>query len=266
MNRTDRLYALVEELRAVSPRPRSAAWLARRFEVGVRTIRRDLVSLQQAGVPVYAKPGRAGGYAVDGTHSLPPVNITSQEAIAATVALRALDGGPLADEARTVLQKLLTAMAPSDRAASADLAARVHVLRPSSTADGGETEVGPGVPSALAQAVVGRRVVEIGYVDVKGAVSTRLVESLALLMGEGGLWYLIGWCRLRGNFRGFRIDRIRYLTVTDEQAPDRQVDPTTLAPGRPAAARIERLRLAGEPPRRPPVPHAVLSPRRVLAS
>lgn len=45
MNRTDRLYALVEELRAVSPRRRSARWLAERFEVSVRTVERDLSAL-----------------------------------------------------------------------------------------------------------------------------------------------------------------------------------------------------------------------------
>jgi predicted DNA-binding transcriptional regulator YafY len=47
MNRTERLYALVEEMRAVSPRTRSAAWLARRFEVSMRTVERDLEALRQ---------------------------------------------------------------------------------------------------------------------------------------------------------------------------------------------------------------------------
>ena len=61
MNRTDRLYAIVEELRAVSPRPRSASWLADRFEVSRRTIERDISALQQTGVPVWAEPGRTGG-------------------------------------------------------------------------------------------------------------------------------------------------------------------------------------------------------------
>ena len=62
MNRTDRLYALVEELRAVSPRPRSARWLAARFEVSSRTVERDIAALQEAGVPIWAEPGRTGGY------------------------------------------------------------------------------------------------------------------------------------------------------------------------------------------------------------
>ncbi|MEV6493234.1 HTH domain-containing protein, partial [Actinoplanes sp. NPDC051633] len=49
MNRTDRLYAIVEELRAVAPRPRSARWLAERFEVSVRTVERECGAVGQGG-------------------------------------------------------------------------------------------------------------------------------------------------------------------------------------------------------------------------
>ncbi|MGH9288659.1 MAG: helix-turn-helix transcriptional regulator [Acidimicrobiales bacterium] len=75
MNRTDRLYALVDELRAVAPRARTARQMAARFEVSVRTIERDLGALQQAGVPIYATPGPGGGYAVDRDHTLPPCEL-----------------------------------------------------------------------------------------------------------------------------------------------------------------------------------------------
>lgn len=77
MNRTDRLYALVEELRAVAPRPRSARQLAERYEVSTRTIERDILALQESGVPVYAETGRCGGYIIDKTLTLPPVNFTA---------------------------------------------------------------------------------------------------------------------------------------------------------------------------------------------
>ena len=72
MNRTDRLYALVEELRACAPRRVSARELAARYEVSVRTIERDIGALQQAGVPVYADVGRGGGYTLDKSRTLPP--------------------------------------------------------------------------------------------------------------------------------------------------------------------------------------------------
>ena len=76
MNRTDRLDALVEELRAVSPRPRTSSQPAARFEVSVRTIEPDLLALQEAGVPIWAQPGPGGGYTLDAARTLPPVNLT----------------------------------------------------------------------------------------------------------------------------------------------------------------------------------------------
>jgi predicted DNA-binding transcriptional regulator YafY len=76
MNRTDRLYALVEELRSRAPRMMRAADLATRFEVTTRTIERDLLALQEAGVPIWAQPGPGGGYSLNVDATLPPLNLT----------------------------------------------------------------------------------------------------------------------------------------------------------------------------------------------
>ena len=70
MNRTDRLYGLVEELRAVSPQPRSARRLGERFEVSVRTIERDISALQQSGVPIVVRAARGwAGVIVAAAHA-----------------------------------------------------------------------------------------------------------------------------------------------------------------------------------------------------
>ena len=79
VNRTDRLYALVEELRAVAPHPRSARQLATKYEVSTRTIERDILALQESGAPSYAETGRHGGYVIDKVLTLPPVNFTAAE-------------------------------------------------------------------------------------------------------------------------------------------------------------------------------------------
>src|SRR5579863_10246468 len=122
VNRTDRLYALVEELRAVAPRPRSARWLAGRFEVSPRTVERDISALQQSGVPIWAEPGRAGGYCLDKARSLPPVNLTPGEAVAMAVALHGLAGTPFQAVAGTALRKLVASMQAGDAAAARELA------------------------------------------------------------------------------------------------------------------------------------------------
>ncbi|WP_328851957.1 YafY family transcriptional regulator [Micromonospora globbae] len=215
MNRTDRLYAIVEELRAVSPRPRSARWLATRFEVSSRTIERDIGALQQSGVPIWAEPGRTGGYVLDRARTLPPVNLTAGEAVAMAVALHRLRGTPFASAAASGLRKLLAVMPAADAVEAHRLAGRVHLI--------GDGPAAP-VPASVADAVLARRVLRIRYADRAGAASERDVEPLGYL-GNPRHWYLLAWCRLRDGVRAFRTDRIlsvRPLSelVTRELCPD----------------------------------------------
>jgi predicted DNA-binding transcriptional regulator YafY len=206
VNRTDRLYALVEELRAVAPRPRSARWLAGRFEVSARTVERDISALQQSGAPIYAEPGRAGGYCIDKARTLPPVNITPGEAVAMAVALQRLDGTPFQATAATALRKLTAAMQTGDAAAARELAGRVHLVA------GGPA---PRVPGLVADAVSARRVLRISYGDRAGAATVREIEPLGYV-GNATHWYLVAWCRLRHGVRLFRTDRIARVTATAE--------------------------------------------------
>ncbi|MEU8297122.1 WYL domain-containing protein [Micromonospora sp. NPDC048909] len=214
MNRTDRLYALVEELRAVSPRPRSARWLAARFEVSSRTIERDIGALQESGVPIWAEPGRTGGYVLDRVRTLPPVNLTAGEAVAMAVALHRLRGTPFAAAAGAALRKLVAVMSPADVADAHRLASRVHLI--------GDGPVAP-VPATVADAVLAGRVLRIRYADRDGADSLRDVEPLGYL-GNPRHWYLLAWCRLRGGVRAFRTDRIRAVTSLTERVTERELD------------------------------------------
>ncbi|MCO6010752.1 YafY family transcriptional regulator [Actinoallomurus purpureus] len=214
VNRTDRLYALVEELRAVAPRPRSARWLAGRFEVSVRTVERDISALQQSGVPIYAETGRTGGYCLDKARTLPPVNLTPDEAVAMAVALERLEGTPFRAPAATALRKLVTAMQSDDAAAARDLAGRVHLL--------GDGVIVPPVPRMVADALSTRRVLRIGYRDREGAVTMREIEPLGYV-GKTTHWYLVAWCRRRDALRVFRTDRITSVSVTAEVPPPRSL-------------------------------------------
>ncbi|MBF6170902.1 helix-turn-helix transcriptional regulator [Nocardia blacklockiae] len=208
MNRTDRLYALVEDLRAVAPRRRSARELAARYEVSVRTIERDIAALQQSGVPILADVGRTGGYALDKRMSLPPLNFTPAEVVAVGVALQRMRGTPFDAAGRTALARILAALSDESAGAARELAAQVRVVEPE-----GEP---PSAPFAgLVQlALQRRRLIEMSYVDRFGAVSARAVEPSSLMCGGEG-WYLIGWCRLREESRVFRLDRIRAAELTD---------------------------------------------------
>src|SRR3954467_10667571 len=79
MRKKSRLFALAEALRARRTGV-TAQELADRFGVTLRTIYRDLEALQDAGMPIRADRGRGGGYALDKTYQLPPINFTAREA------------------------------------------------------------------------------------------------------------------------------------------------------------------------------------------
>jgi predicted DNA-binding transcriptional regulator YafY len=219
VNRTDRLYALVEELRAVAPQWRSATWLAARFEVSSRTIERDLSALQQAGVPIYATPGRRGGYAIDVQHTLPPLNLSAAEVAAVATALAADTATPFTHAGRTALQKILAVLGEVDAEGVRELASRIRLF------DDADGRARP--PAVVEGAIVAQRVLDITYRDKTGLASTRTVEPVAVL-GVRPHWYLWAWCRSRQAPRSFRLDRITDAVMTDEAVPDRGLDPATL--------------------------------------
>jgi predicted DNA-binding transcriptional regulator YafY len=214
MNRTDRLYAIVEELRAASPYARSARRLAAHFEVSVRTIERDLDALLQAGLPIWAQKGRTGGYVLDPEFTLPPVNLSPQEAIALAVAARYLDGSPFQRSAQSAVAKLLAVMPERSVREAAELAGRVTLIMPLEP-------VSP-VPRVIEEAIADRRVLHLEYLDRSGQPSRRSVEPLGFV-GNAKRWYLLGWCRLRDGVRVFRLDRVQRVFASDELSPPRAI-------------------------------------------
>jgi len=213
VNRTDRLYALVEELRAVTPRPRSARQLAGRYEVSTRTIERDVLALQEAGVPIYAVAGRCGGYVIDKALTLPPLNFTAAEMVAMAVSLARVEPAPFASSLRSALRKVLAAAPAAQMAEAAQLMDRVRLIGTGNPGSGGP-------PPLIQEAITARHVLLLDYRDRHDVMTSREVEPVAFA-GTRAHWYLIAWCRLRDGARAFRLDRIRAAVDTGEPAPQR---------------------------------------------
>lgn len=214
VNRTDRLYAIVEELRASAPASRTARDLADLYEVSTRTIERDILALQEAGVPIRGAAGRRGGYSIDRARTLPPVNFTPAEALAIAVALAA-DTGPFAAAGRSARNKVLAAMSSDDLEATRAMAERVR--RYQRPRKGGPT---PQVPLTLQRAIAEQLVVAIDYLDRNSVPSRREVEPVGVISVDDD-WYLVGWCRLREDARSFRLDRVHGAELTGDSAPVR---------------------------------------------
>src|SRR5689334_3705708 len=178
MQRTPRLFALAEYLRGRRTGVTAEA-LAERFGVTVRTIYRDLDALRDASMPLAAERGRGGGYALDRSYSLPPVNFTAREA-ALLVALgryaiemRLL---PFTETLESGLDKVRSALSTS---AQRELLTRLEELSFHGV---------PGLPSkkavraAVERAWFERQPLHVTYVDGNFIETTRDVRIEAVLM------------------------------------------------------------------------------------
>jgi proteasome accessory factor B len=239
MNRTARLYALVEDLRAVAPRPLTVAVLATRFEISTRTVQRDLQTLLETGVPVRSIPGRGGGWSIDPEMTLPPVRLTADEASALITALAAADAStPYVGAARTAAQKIAASMTGPASAAAQELAARIVTLPTRSDCE---------VRTAVEQALANNLVLRLSYTDAAGHESDRVVEPAGLLTADGR-WYLIAWCRTRRAGRGFRLDRIAAAAPTSEPAQPHNLTELLLGSAAVGAVRPTALTSLRPPP------------------
>lgn len=212
MNRTDRLVAMVMFLQG--RRLVRAEEMAVHFEISVRTVYRDIAALSEAGVPI---SGEAGvGYSLMKSYHLPPVMLTAEEASAlffgAELAKQYTDGSLLAPLEAALLK--LRAVLPRDRQDYLEqLSKKTVVFGPPAHRRTPRADRQWLMP--LQEAAVRRRVVKIAYRARAEEETVREVEPLGVVFYGGG-WYLVAWCRLRGDLRHFRLDRIQNVDTKEE--------------------------------------------------
>ena len=204
MRRTERLFALAEYLRGRRTGVTAEA-LAERFEVTVRTIYRDLG----------AERGPGGGYALDRSYSLPPVNFTAREA-ALLVALGAQASSmrllPFTDTLESALDKVRAALSTS---AQRELLERLAEL---TFIDVPALPIKKSVRAALERAWFERQPLSITYVDGNLIQSTRRVRMLSVLMNRRET--RIDTVDLdTDERRHFRLDRIEGAKVISDVGP-----------------------------------------------
>ncbi len=220
MNRTDRLYAIREELRRAGSRGRTAEQLAVTFEVSTRTIKRDIGTLQASGFPVWARTGRIGGYVVDAQATLTPVALTPAEVSGLALALAAGRHRPFHTEARAALVKILAVTPPLIGERIERLTQRVWVdhddqQRPDSAASA--------ITARIGDALAGQLTLSLHYTDSAGRETRRLVDP-QLLAHTGGRWYLVAHCHIRDAIRWFQLDRVTAVHLTRQRSVDRPVE------------------------------------------
>ena len=231
MVRADRLVSL---LLLMQSRGRvTAAEAAGVLEVSVPTARRDLEALAAAGVPVYAQPGRGGGWSLVGGARTDLTGLSAPE-----VQALFLLAGPAArasPEVRSALRKLVRAL-PATFREQAETAAAAVVVDPRRW---GSTPVErPAHLAALEHAVVHRHEVRVSYRDHAGSSSERVVEPLGLV-DKDGVWYLLAGTP--AGRRTFRVDRVGAVETTGATFA-RPADPDVVAAWAEVQTEVDRGR------------------------
>ncbi|WP_028879575.1 helix-turn-helix transcriptional regulator [Terasakiella pusilla] len=204
MKKTDRHFKLINFLQGRRTAI-TADRLADECEVSVRTIYRDIRDLQNSGVPI---EGEAGvGYLLEAGYTLPPLTFDVDEIEALVLGMAMVcnwTDDKMSKSARGVLNKIREALPQKTREKLYGTA--LYSFKSS-------THIPWSVDfSAIRQAIRERRYVTLMYEDAQQKASDRRVRPLALLF-FGPIWLLVTWCELRGDFRNFRLDRIKGLTL-----------------------------------------------------
>jgi predicted DNA-binding transcriptional regulator YafY len=211
-----RLTRLVSMALLLSARRRlRAEELAAHFDVSLRTIYRDMASLEEAGFPV---AGTAGdGYTIPAAAQLRPLGFEPDEAEALVLAARVL-GASARDSLGTHLQ---SAVAKLEAGLTPEAVRRLRDHRRTVILPGSDQR-SHGPLGVLLEAIHDRRVVHIEYDGLaRGESTARDIEPLGLVR-LGAWWLVSAYCRLRQDVRSFRSDRIRRVEPRDETFAPRE--------------------------------------------
>lgn len=215
MARAERLFSLLQVLRR-HKRPVSGARLAQELGISIRTLYRDIASLQAQGADIEGEPGV--GYVLRPSFMLPPLMFSQAELEALILGFRWVE--KFADEPLTK--------------AAGDAMAKISAVLPDNLRDSLEStalRVGPRViqDAELVDLGIARtairlqRKLRITYIDGAGQESERVIWPFSLGYFQH-FRILVGWCELKGDFRHFRTDRIRGLVSLEESYPRHRAD------------------------------------------
>ena len=210
VSRTERLFDLLQLLRTYHY-PVTASKLAKELEVTVRTVYRDIVTLQALGAPV---EGAAGvGYILRPGFLLPPLMFNEEEVEAIVLGARWVESradGRLQQAARSALARISAVLPANLRRNLQDVPLLIGP--------------GKGTPDAEQRLILLRRAirqqhkVKLKYRSLGGETSERVVWPFALSFFDSAR-VLVAWCELRTDYRSFRADMIEDAQILAQTYP-----------------------------------------------
>ena len=207
--RLSRLTAILTQLQ--TKRIITATSLAEKFEVSIRTIYRDFRALEQAGIPILTEEGK--GYSLMEGYKIPPVMFTENQAnaliLAEQLVLKNRDSSLIRDYTEAV-DKVKAVLKQTDKDKANLLSDRTR-FEHNINRERNSNNI-----SQIQQALTNFQLIRLNYTNEKSITSDRIVEPFALISTTEN-WLMIAWCRLRKEFRYFRLDRINSLQVLSEK-------------------------------------------------
>lgn len=208
MTRTQRLLELLQILRA-HRYPVTALTLSANLKISVRTVYRDIKTLQHQGVCI---EGSAGiGYIINSDYHLPPLVFTAQELNALTLGLNWVCHNTDADFKKNAKKAIAKIRAVIPDRLQEHIEYQSYLTGPTERECYGFGDIH--------HAINERKKITITYSDKNNAVSSRVIWPVALVYMES-CWLLAGWCEMRNDFRHFRTDRIKKITVLSSTYPE----------------------------------------------
>lgn len=207
----DRTLAILTQLQ--SKKIVRAQDLANRFGVSLRTIYRDIRSLEASGVPLYGEAGT--GYSLVEGYKLPPVMFTREEAagfIAAEKVVQKFTDKALGDAYKSGMYKIRSILRNTDKDWLQHMENSLLIQQSLPEIHGPV----PDVLSVLLKSSTEHTCVTLHYQAFEAeAVSPRTVEAVGVYHDYNN-WYLVGYCHLRQDYRRFRTDRIFKIVPTQQ--------------------------------------------------
>jgi predicted DNA-binding transcriptional regulator YafY len=210
MNRIDRIAAILIQLQ--SRRVVKAADIAERFNISLRTVYRDVKTLEEAGIPLMGEAGV--GYSIMDGYRLPPVMFTREEATAFLTAekfIETLTDSSTSANYRSAMYKVRAVLKNTEKELLEGMDDRIEVLKSMARANVAPTDHIQTILHSIAQ----KKVLTLNYfAQHSQELTKRYVEPVGIFY-SASYWHLIAWCRLRSAYRDFRVDRIKNLNVTE---------------------------------------------------
>ncbi len=215
-SRLERLTAILTQLQ--TKRLITSTMLADKFNVSVRTIYRDIRALSKSGVPIITEEGK--GYSIMEGYRLPPIMFTEKEANALITAEQILSlnkDKSFVQDLKEAINKIKAVLRHESKEKAELLSSRMFVWEKND-------EINDSNHLSLIQmALTNFNPLKLIYSTDNANVTHREIEPFALVTSSKMGWYLIAWCRLRNDFRTFRLDRMQRMDILQEQFPPHKI-------------------------------------------